>query len=122
LLFDICHSQRCQPDVQHNARLRAPSKGEFQQAQQRPKPLPSKLHPIEVRRTGDFDGAFRRASDLHADALYVVSLRHTVLNLPLIVEFATKDRVPLAGGWGDWAKAGGLLSYPELWVIRGVVN
>ena len=56
-------------------------------------------------------GAFRRARDVRADAIYVVSSRHTVLNLPLIIEFATKDRVPLAGGWGDWAKAGELLSY-----------
>jgi putative tryptophan/tyrosine transport system substrate-binding protein len=84
---------------------------ELREAQRAAQALGIKLHPIEVRRTGDFDGAFRRASDLHADALYVVSSRHTVLNLPLIVEFATKDRVPLAGGWGDWAKAGGLLSY-----------
>jgi putative tryptophan/tyrosine transport system substrate-binding protein len=88
-----------------------PEDNELREAQRAAQALGIKLHPIEVRRTGDFDGAFRRASDLHADALYVVSSRHTVLNLPLIVEFATKDRVPLAGGWGDWAKAGGLLSY-----------
>ncbi len=28
-----------------------------------------------------------------------------------IVEFAAKHHLPLAGGWGAWAQAGGLLSY-----------
>jgi putative ABC transport system substrate-binding protein len=31
--------------------------------------------------------------------------------MPAIVGFATNNRLPLAGGWGDWAKAGGLLAY-----------
>jgi putative ABC transport system substrate-binding protein len=31
--------------------------------------------------------------------------------MPAIVGFATSNRLPLAGGWGDWAKAGGLLAY-----------
>jgi putative ABC transport system substrate-binding protein len=31
--------------------------------------------------------------------------------LPRIVEFATTAKMPLAGGWGAWAQAGGLLSY-----------
>jgi putative ABC transport system substrate-binding protein len=34
-----------------------------------------------------------------------------VSGLPRIVEFATTSKVPLAGGWGAWAQAGGLLSY-----------
>jgi ABC transporter substrate binding protein len=46
-----------------------------------------------------------------ADSVYVVSSRQTVLNIPLIVDFVTKNRLPLAGGWGAWAKSGGLLSY-----------
>ena len=45
------------------------------------------------------------------DSLYVVSSRHTVLNIPPIVDFATRNKLPLAGGWGAWARAGGLLSY-----------
>ena len=43
--------------------------------------------------------------------MYVVSSRQTVLALPRIVEFATINRLPLAGGWGAWARSGGLLSY-----------
>jgi putative ABC transport system substrate-binding protein len=27
------------------------------------------------------------------------------------VRFAAEHRLPLAGGWGDWARQGGLLSY-----------
>jgi putative ABC transport system substrate-binding protein len=45
------------------------------------------------------------------DALYVVSSRQTVLNLPRIIEFTTRNRLPLVGGWGAWAVSGGLLSY-----------
>jgi putative ABC transport system substrate-binding protein len=66
---------------------------------------------LEVRNTGDFERAFRAIIEARADSLYVVSSRHTVLNTPAIVGFATSNRLPLAGGWGDWAKAGGLLAY-----------
>jgi putative ABC transport system substrate-binding protein len=66
---------------------------------------------LEVRNTGDFERAFRAIIEARADSLYVVSSRHTVLNMPAIVGFATSNRLPLAGGWGDWAKAGGLLAY-----------
>jgi len=69
------------------------------------------LQPLEVRGSADFDGAFRAATEAGADALYVVSSRVTTLNIPRIVEFAARNRLPLAGGWGGWAKAGGLLSY-----------
>jgi putative ABC transport system substrate-binding protein len=34
-----------------------------------------------------------------------------VLNTKRIVEFAFQNRLPLAGGWGAWAKEGGLFSY-----------
>jgi ABC-type uncharacterized transport system substrate-binding protein len=77
-----------------------------------------KLHAIAVRQVDDFEGAFRAASQAGADSLYVVSSRLTVLKMPVIVEFGTKNRLPLAGGWGAWAKSGGLLSYgPNLGVM-----
>ena len=69
------------------------------------------LHLVEVRRTEDFDLAFRAANDAGADSLYVVTSRQTLLNIKRIVQFATTNRIPLAGGFGDWAKEGGLLSY-----------
>ena len=69
------------------------------------------LQSIEFRGRGDLDVAFQAAIQGGADALYVVSSRQTILNMPRIVEFATKNKLPVAGGWGGWAKAGGLLSY-----------
>ena len=69
------------------------------------------LHLVEVRNTNDFDAAFRAADNAGADSLYVVSSRQTVLNIKRIVQFATTNRIPLAGGWGAWAKEGGLFSY-----------
>jgi len=75
---------------------------------------------IEVRGPGDFDGAFQAATQAGADALYVVSSRQTSLNTGRIVDFATKNKLPLAGGWGAWAKAGGLLAYgPNVGQISG---
>jgi putative ABC transport system substrate-binding protein len=77
-----------------------------------------KLHTAAVRRASDFADALRTGSNAGVDSLYVVSSRHTVRNMPLVVEFATKHRLPLAGGWGAWAKSGGLLSYgPNLGVM-----
>ncbi len=69
------------------------------------------LHSMEVRGGGDLDGAFSSAMQAGADAVYAVSSRQTVANISRIVEFATKNRLPLAGGWGAWAQAGGLVSY-----------
>jgi putative tryptophan/tyrosine transport system substrate-binding protein len=69
------------------------------------------LHLVEVRRTDDFDSAFRAANDASSDSIYVVTSRQTTLNIKRIVQFATTNRIPLAGGWGAWAKEGGLFSY-----------
>jgi putative ABC transport system substrate-binding protein len=69
------------------------------------------LQPIEMRGPGDLDAALQAITKASADALYVVASRQTVAALPRIVDFATKNGLPLAGGWGAWAQAGGLLSY-----------
>ena len=84
---------------------------EEREAQRAAQALGVQLHMVEVRRPDDFESAFRAANDAGIDSLYVVSSRQTVLNIKRIVEFATKNRVPLAGGWGAWAKEGGLFSY-----------
>jgi putative tryptophan/tyrosine transport system substrate-binding protein len=69
------------------------------------------LQQLPVRRPDDLDGALRAAAEARADALYVVSSRQTAREIPKFVSFATANRIPLAGGWGAWARAGGLLSY-----------
>ncbi len=84
---------------------------ELREAERASVALGVKLHPVEVRRTGDFDAAFDAAERAGADALYVVASRQTVTNIARIVAFATKNRLPLAGGWGAWTQAGGLISY-----------
>ena len=84
---------------------------EQSEAQRAASALGVQLTPIAVRGAGDLDNAFEAITQARADALYVVSSRQTVAALPRIVDFATRNRLPLAGGWGAWAKAGGLLSY-----------
>jgi putative ABC transport system substrate-binding protein len=82
------------------------------------------MEPIEMRGADDLDGAFQVITKASIDALYVVASRQTVTSLPRIVEFATKQQLPLAGGWGAWAQAGGLLSYgPNVGeVVRSAVT
>jgi putative ABC transport system substrate-binding protein len=70
-----------------------------------------KLHLAEVRRSSDLDGALSAISQAGVDGLYAVSSRQTVANIARITEFAVRNRIPLAGGWGAWAQAGGLISY-----------
>jgi putative ABC transport system substrate-binding protein len=69
------------------------------------------LQPIEMRGPHDLDGALQAVTKATVDALYVVASRQTVASIPRIVNYATKNELPLAGGWGAWAQAGGLLSY-----------
>jgi len=70
-----------------------------------------KLHLAELRRSSDLDGALAASSQAGVEGLYVVSSRQTVANIARITEFATQNRLPLAGGWGAWAQGGGLISY-----------
>jgi len=93
---------------------------EQREAQRAAQALDVQLRPAEVRDSDDFDAAFSRASDAGVDSLYVVSSRLTVLNIKRIIQFATKNHLPLAGGWGAWAKEGGLFSYgPDGVVMAG---
>jgi putative ABC transport system substrate-binding protein len=69
------------------------------------------LQPIEMRGPHDLDGALQAVTKATVDAFYVVASRQTVASIPRIVNYATKNELPLAGGWGAWAQAGGLLSY-----------
>jgi putative ABC transport system substrate-binding protein len=84
---------------------------ELREAERAGRALGIRLHLVPVRGPADVDAAFSAIREAGADALYVVSSRHTVLNMGRIGEFATTRGLPLAGGWGAWAKTGGLLSY-----------
>jgi putative tryptophan/tyrosine transport system substrate-binding protein len=80
-------------------------------AEQAARKIGVQLQPVEMRGPDDLQGALQTIIHAQADALYVVSSRHTITRLPSIVSFAEKNQLPLAGGWGAWARAGGLLSY-----------
>jgi putative ABC transport system substrate-binding protein len=82
------------------------------------------LHPVEVRGAADIDRAFPALAAAGVDAIYVVSSRHTVLNMAKIVGLATTHRMPVAGGWGAWARTGALLSYgPDVdHMVRQIAN
>ena len=64
-----------------------------------------------MRSPGELDSAFVAATQAGIDAIYAVSSRQMVASVTRIVDFATKSRLPLAGGWGTWVQAGGLISY-----------
>jgi putative tryptophan/tyrosine transport system substrate-binding protein len=132
LLLDDTASKRLEflkeaaPHVRHAAFLWNPDHpdNELRETQRAARSLNMRLQLVEMRGSGDLDNAFRTVIDRGCDALYVVSSRHTVLNIPPIVDFATKNKLPLAGGWGAWARAGGLLSYGPNFndMTRRVVN
>jgi putative ABC transport system substrate-binding protein len=91
---------------------------ELREATRAAQALGIEMHALEVRSRDDFESAFQAAIAARIDAIYVVSSRQTVQSIPRIVDFAVKNRLPLAGGWGAWAKAGGLLSYgPNIGVM-----
>jgi putative ABC transport system substrate-binding protein len=119
LLLDDTASKRLEllkevvPRVKHAAFLWNPDHpdDELREAERAAQSLNVRLQLVEMRGSGDVDAALRAVTDAGCDALYVVSSRQTVLNTSRIVDFATRHRLPLAGGWGAWAHAGGLLSY-----------
>jgi putative ABC transport system substrate-binding protein len=119
LLLDDTASKRLEllkeiaPSVRRIAFLWNPDHpdNEVQEAQRAAQSLNVQLRLIEMRGAADLDTALQAMTGAGCDALYVVSSRQTVLNLPRIIEFTTRNRLPLVGGWGAWAVSGALLSY-----------
>ena len=73
---------------------------------------------VEVLDAPQLERAFDTIVAWKPEALMAVSSRLIVRQHPAIIEFATKHRLPLAGGWGLWADTGALLSYgPDLDVM-----
>ena len=119
LLLDDTASKRLElikevmPRVRRTAFLWNPDHpdNELVEAQRAAPALNMELQRVEMRDSNDLESALRSVGDARPDALYVVSSRFTVLNIPRIVEFANANRIPLAAGWGAWARAGALLSF-----------
>ena len=84
---------------------------DFQDTQGAAARLGIRLQSIEVRRADDFEGALAAAARERAEAMIVVSSRLMIFRQAQLLEFATKNRIPLATGWGSWVQNGALLSY-----------
>jgi|SRR5438105_1311850 len=70
---------------------------------------------LEVRSAGDFDGALSAALDAGVQAIVPVSSRLIAAQRERLLKFAADKRLPLASGWGPWAKEGAVFSYgPDL--------
>ena len=92
--------------------------GEYRNTEATARRLGIHIQSLEVRGPGDFDGAFQAATRERAEALVVVSGRFMNANRLRVVEFASKQGIPLVTGWGPWARAGSLMSYgPDLDVL-----
>jgi putative ABC transport system substrate-binding protein len=119
LLLDDTASKRLEllkeivPHVRRTAFLWNPDHpdNELREAQAAAPALNMQLDLVEMRGSSELENALRAVSAARPDALYVVSSRQTILNIPRIVDFAKANRLPLAGGWGAWARAGGLMSF-----------
>lgn len=96
------------PDNEHREALRAAQA------------LALQLNSLEVSASDEIERTLSNVRDAQIEAIYVVSSRLTVLNLRKLVLFAEKNRIPLVGGWGAWAKEGGLFSYgPDAVAMAG---
>jgi putative tryptophan/tyrosine transport system substrate-binding protein len=89
--------------------------GEYRNTEATARRLGIHIQSLEVRRPGDFEGAFQAAMRERAEALVVASSRFMNSNRRRVEEFASRQRIPLVTGWGPWARAGSLMSYgPDL--------
>ena len=89
--------------------------GEYRDTELTARRLGIQTQSLEVRRPEDFEAAFQAAIRGRAEALIVVTSRLMNVNGPRILEFASKQRIPLVSGSGTWPQRGGLLSYgPDL--------
>ena len=89
--------------------------GEYRDTEAAARRLGMQVQSLEARGPEDFERAFDVAIRARAEALMVVSSRLMNINRPRLIEFASKQRIPLVSGWGTWAQTGALLSYgPDL--------
>jgi putative ABC transport system substrate-binding protein len=84
---------------------------EFQETQNAAQTLGMQVQSLEVGTPAGLDRAFQAATTWRCDSLIAVSSRTIVRNRSQIIDFASRQRLPLAGGWGLWADDGALLSY-----------
>ena len=70
-----------------------------------------RLHSMEVRNANDFERAFADAAKARSNALAVTPSPFFSANQKRIVQLAAKNRLPAIYSQGEYANAGGLMSY-----------
>jgi putative ABC transport system substrate-binding protein len=70
-----------------------------------------KLLPVDVSRPEDLEGAFAKFADARADALFVSADTFMLVNRQVIVDLATRYKIPAVYPIRGFAAAGGLVSY-----------
>jgi putative tryptophan/tyrosine transport system substrate-binding protein len=66
---------------------------------------------LEVRGPGDFEAAFGAAVESGVEAIVPVSSRLILAGAPRVLKFAAERVIPVASGWGPWARDGALFAY-----------
>ena len=84
---------------------------ELKEAQATAPILGMSVQPLEVKAAGDLDPAFDAIRRERADALIVQGDPFTMTQLRRILELAGKQNLPVISVFGDFADAGGLMSY-----------
>jgi putative ABC transport system substrate-binding protein len=84
---------------------------EWQETQAAARVLGLTLQPLELRDPKDFPAAFSAMTRKRPDALIADATPLTSAYRPIIVEFATKQRLPTMFGRRDAVESGGLMSY-----------
>lgn len=73
--------------------------------------LKVRLLSLPVITAAELQPALDQATAAGVDSIYVVTSTLLVNLMPQIIRYANNKRLPLVGGWGAWAMAGGLMSY-----------
>jgi len=84
---------------------------EYQETKHAAEVLKVRLQSLEVRRPDDFAAAYKAALAERAEALVIVFSRLMSRERPRILEFAAKNQILVAGGFGEWTRDGALLTY-----------
>jgi ABC-type uncharacterized transport system substrate-binding protein len=70
-----------------------------------------KLQALEVRTSGELDGAFDAIGREKPDALLILADRVFLHNRKRMMDFATEHRLPSVNAYRELVEAGGLMSY-----------
>ena len=84
---------------------------EYREIRNAAKTLNVQIQSLEVRSVDDFQAAFEKTISAQAQAILPITSRLMLLNHKQILAFANDNRLPVASGFGPWAKQGALFSY-----------